>query len=149
MRRTVTISAIVLTIVVAATLLFPPYSDYSRANVSTALLYVGRIKAALDVACAEGTFVSKRTMGDLHLADSDPKAFVYRVELSRIAPDVVHVKTTFTDIYAASEYFRSKIISQGSFLEFEHACSADKKPSWRHVASTVEAKYLPPPWRGQ
>lgn len=147
MRRIVAVIAAVLTIIVAVGIFFPPYDEYSRPNVSTALLSIGSVRSALEVACAEGTFSSKQKMEDLNMGDSDPKAFVYRFEIFRSAPDKVRVKTTFTDIYTAVKDSSSKVVVQGAFMEIEITCSADKKHSWRPTASTLDPKYLPQPWR--
>lgn len=147
MRRNAVIIAAVLAIVAAGTMFFAPSVDYSRANLTTALLHIGSVRSALEVACAEGTFSSKQKMEDLNLGDSDPKAFVHRLELIRVSPDKVRVKTTFTDIYTPLQNDPLKIVAQGAFMEIESTCSAERKYSWRPRASTVEPRYLPSPWR--
>jgi Tfp pilus assembly protein PilE len=135
---------LILGIIVAVAL--PGYADYSpRAKVSAALVVVGNGKALLESSCVAGTFAAMQTPAELGLPESDTSAYILRVELVRSAPDAIHVKAALTDIYGRPFFglFPWKVIPQGSLLDFEYKCSAERKFSFRFAASTVDQKYLP------
>jgi hypothetical protein len=151
-RHIVSVIVVVFIIGVVIVLALSSYADYTpRASVGAALVVVGNGRANLESSCSDGTFASKQKTSDIGMPESDPKAYILRVELLRVTPKAVRLRATVTDIYGRPFFglFPWKVISQGSFLEFEHTCSAEKQFSSRLIASTVEQKYLPVGLRGQ
>ena len=147
MRRIVSVIVVVLIIGVVIVLALPSYADYTpRASVGAALVVIGSGRASLEASCSDGTFASKQKVSELGLPESDPNANILRVALIRVTPNAIHLKVTLTDIYGRPFFglFPWKVISQGSFLEFEYACSGEKQFTSRLIASTVDKKYLPP-----
>lgn len=152
MRRLVSVIVVVLIIGVVIALALPSYADYTpRASVGAVLVVVGNGRANLESSCSDGTFALKQKTTDIGVPESDPKAYIFRAELLRVTPNAVRLRATLTDIYGRPFFglFLWKVIPQGSFLEFEHTCSAEKKFSSRLAASTVEQKYLPRSLRSQ
>lgn len=146
MRYIVSVIVVVLIVGVVVVLALPSYADYTpRASVSAALIVIGSGRANLEASCADGTFGSKQKASEIGLPESDPRANLLRVELLRVTPNVIRLKATLTDIYGRPFFglFPWKVISQGSVLDFEYACSAEKQSTSRLIASTVEQKYLP------
>ena len=146
------IVGLVLIVGIIVAVALPGFVVYTpRASVSAALVVIGNGRASLEAACAAGTFTAKQSPTDVGLPESDTKAYILRAELVRIAPDTVRIKAALTDIYGRPFFglFPWKVISQGSFLEFEYKCSMEKKLSARLSASTVDQKYLPASLRGQ
>ena len=152
MRRVVHVLGALLILGILVAVALPGYADYTtRASVSAALVFVAKGREALESSCSDGTFALRQKPGDIGLPESEPKAYVYRTELLRLAPNVVRLKTTLTDIYGRPFFglFPWKVIPQGSILEYEFTCSAESKLSSKFAASTVEPKYLPASLRGQ
>jgi type II secretory pathway pseudopilin PulG len=146
MRRIVSVIVVVLIIGVVIVLALPSYADYtSRESVGAALVVIGNGRANLEASCSDGTFSLKQKAARIGVPESDPKAYILRVELLRVTPNTVRLRATLTDIYGRPFFglFPWKVISQGSVLEFEYVCSAEKQFSSRLIASTVEQKYLP------
>ena len=142
--------ALIVGVVVALAL--PSYADYTpRASVGAALVVIERGRASLETSCADGTFSLKQKAAEIGLPESDPRANILRVELLRVRPNVIRLKATLTDIYGRPFFglFPWKVISQGSVLEFEYACSTGKQFTSQLVASTVEQKYLPAALRNE
>ena len=148
MRRILSVSAVVLIIigVTLAWILSSGYNNYTvRSRLVYAVLAIGHSKSNLESACADGTFALKQSVKDIGISDSDPKVHILRVEFLRVTPNVVRLRVTLMDIYGQPFFllFPRKAIPQGSILEFEHTCSAEKKFSSLLIASTVEKEYLP------
>ena len=146
MRRIISIAAAILVIGMVIAVVLPVYADYTpRANVTAAVVFIGKGRAALELSCADGSFSSKQKLIDIGLPESDPKAYVLRAELVRIGPGAARLKTVLTDIYGRPFFglFPWKVIPQGSMIEYEFTCSAEKKLTSGFFASTVEPKYLP------
>lgn len=148
MRRVVFIVVVVLIIgVVIAWVLPSGYNNYTvRSRLVEAILAIEHGRSNLESGCTNGTFASKHKTTDIGVSESDPKAYISRAELLRVTPNDVRLKVTLMDIYGQPFFllFPRKAIPQGSVLEFEYSCSAEKKFSSRFIGSTVEQEYLPP-----
>lgn len=145
------IIGVVLILGIIIALALPSYSDYSpRASIGAALVFLGNGRAALESSCSDGTFASKQRGTDIGLPESDFKAYVSYAELVRVRPGVARIKVVLTEIYGRPFFglFPWEVIPQGSILEYELICSAEKLLSSR-FSSTVEPKYLPATLRGQ
>jgi len=145
------IAAVLVIVGLVIALALPSYADYTpRASVAAAIVYAGNIKAALESACSDGSFASKNQVSDIGVPASNPKAYIYRADLSHPAPNTVRLKATLTDIYGHPFFglFSWKVISQGSSLDFEFACTAKRNFSARFTGSDLEPKYLPASLRG-
>ena len=153
MRRIVFIVVVVLIIgVVIDLVLASGYNNYTvRSRLVAAILAVGDGRSNLELACAEGTFAQKQKTTDIGVSESDPKVYILRAALLRVTQNVVRLKVTLLDIYGQPLFFGILpriAIPQGSVLEFEYSCSAEKKFSSRLIGSTVEQEYLPRHLRG-
>jgi hypothetical protein len=148
MRRILSVSAVVLiSIGVAIAWILPSgYNNYTvRSRLVDTLQAIDHGKSNLESACVVGAFALKQSVKDIGISDSDPKVHILHVEFLRVASNVVHVRFTLMDIYGQPFFllFQRKAIPQGSILEFEYSCSAERKFSSRLIGSTVEQEYLP------
>lgn len=151
MKRFAQIAAVLVIVGIVIAVALPSYADYTpRVSVSAAIRYAGNIKSALESACSDGTFASKNKVSDIGVPASDPKAFVYRADLSRPTQTTLRLKATLTDVYGHPFFglFPWKVIFQGSSLDFEFTCTAEQKFASRFIGSDIEPKYLPAMMRG-
>jgi Tfp pilus assembly major pilin PilA len=151
-RRLVDILGALAIVGIIIAVALPGFADYTpRASVAAALVFIGKAREALETSCSDGTFASKQELKHIGLPESDPRAFVYRAELQPLAHNSVRLTTALTDVYGRPFFglFLWKVIAQGSILEYEFTCLAQKKLASRFVASTVEPKYLPAGLRSQ
>jgi type II secretory pathway pseudopilin PulG len=151
MKRFAQMAAALVIVGLVIVLALPSYSDYTpRASVAAAILYAGKIKSALESACSNGSFASINKVSDAGVLASDPMAYINRADLSRPTQTTVRLKATLTDIYGHPFFglFPWKVISQGSSLDFEFTCTAERKFASRFTGSDIEPKYLPATMRG-
>lgn len=101
---------------------------------------------AMQIACLDGTYATKRTPRDLGVPGSDPNAYVSRTEIAQTSENAFRLSLITDERYkrGPSDPLDPESKSQGARLDFQFTCSKEKKfTSTLLRASTVKWNDVP------
>ena len=142
----------VVVIVIAVGVVVAPWwfeeGTAARWKVQVAILHFAAVRDALGSACSEGRFQSVTKLSDVGVAETEPRSFVLRTELQRLASDRTRISAVLPEIKIGGP-FPSIAVPYGSTIAFEYVCSPSKVFSEQFVSATVPSRYLPGQMRKQ
>ena len=148
-RKRSTLLAILIALFMIWGLVWPAYQDHSaRKQVAAAATFAEVGRRAVQLACSDGTFSSKRAPKDLGLAESEPSSYVSRVELGGVSETKIRLRLILDERYKRGWFDPLDPSSrlEGARLDFEFTCSPKKEFSSKLLrASTV--KWFDVPWK--
>jgi len=124
-------------------LAWPVPADYApAAKISEVLLNLGTFQASLQRECIDGSFPAKMSPVDLGAGKS---RYLSHIEIQDATQNRVRVKVVLNEMRQSLVLglISRTAVPQGSSLEIEYSCAADKAVHSRLASSTIDAKYLP------